>query len=358
MTPDTPDIPEDAADSRLKRWSLGLLKVGITVLALWLTWRLIAGIRWSDMSARLESANWWYLVPGLLLLAGRYLFWDMRFRLASQAAVERSPGAGLGYAVLMASAALNLITPSARLIGGLMRARYFARALDRSFGLIYGVVLYDQVAHHTVMTTCTWIAVIVGAPLFGQEWLGIAAAAALIAVVLGLWIWMRRSRQAGENPLVRLLARRAEKAEGRMQRFYAHGHEAVGVFVRLLTFPRLHGKAGLLGLGFFVLNILSQWFVFRSLDVNVDPLVIFAGVALGNAAGMLTGTPGGLGTTEAAMVGSFVMMGMDQVDATAGTLLYRGLHYASILAIGLPALLVLEFRPGAKGGEPDEAPSL
>lgn len=355
-----PDVPgEVPGDSLLKRWGIGLLKVGITVLALWLTWRLISGIQWSDMAARLESANWWYLLPGLLLLAGRYVFWDMRFRLAAQAAVERSPKPGLGYFVLMASAALNLITPSARLIGGLMRARYFARALDRSFGLVYGVVLYDQVAHHTVMTTCTWIAVIVGAPLFGQPWLGITAGVALAVVVLGLWIWMRRSRDTGENPLVRLLAGRAARAEGRMQRFYSHGHEAVGVFVRLLGNTRLHGASGLLGLGFFVLNILSQWFVFRALGVDVNPLVLFAGVALGNAAGMLTGTPGGLGTTEAAMVGSFVMMGMDRIDATAGTLLYRGLHYASILAIGLPSLLVLEFGPGAgKDRDLDRVPPL
>lgn len=355
-----PDVPgEVPGDSRLKRWSIGLLKVGITVLALWLTWRLISGIQWSDMATRLESANWGYLIPGLLLLAGRYVFWDMRFRLASQAGVGRSPKPGLGYFVLMASAALNLITPSARLIGGLMRARYFARALDRSFGLVYGVVLYDQVAHHTVMTTCTWIAVIVGAPLFGQPWLGIAAGVALAVVVLGLWIWMRRSRDAGENPLVRLLAGRAARAEGRMQRFYSHGHEAMGVFVRLLGNTRLHGASGLLGLGFFFLNILAQWFVFRALGVDVNPLVLFAGVALGNAAGMLTGTPGGLGTTEAAMVGSFVMMGMDRVDATAGTLLYRGLHYVSILAIGLPSLLILEFGPGAgKDREMDKVPPL
>jgi len=77
-------------------------------------------------------------------------------------------------------------------------------------------------------------------------------------------------------------------------------------------------------------------------------LLILAGVALGNAAGMLTGTPGGLGTTEAAMVGSFVAMGMNREDALAGTLLYRGLHYVSILGIGLPALLFLELKPGGR----------
>jgi uncharacterized protein (TIRG00374 family) len=347
----TSDEPRD--DSRLKIWGVRLLKTGITVLALWLTWRLLSGIPWSVLEERLEAANWFLLLPGLLMMAGRYLLWDERFRLASQAAIQHSPKAGLGYWVLMASAALNLITPSARLIGGLMRARYFARSLARPFGLVYGVVLYDQVAHHTVMSTCTWIAVIVAAPLFGHAWFGVAAAVALVAAIVGLALWSRRSRTFAENPLVQLLARRAAKTEGRTQRLYAHGHEAVGVFVRLLGYRRLYVPAALLGLGFFLLNVLAQWFVFRSLGLEVAPLVILAGVALGNAAGMLTGTPGGLGTTEAAMVASFAAMGMDRLDAAAGTLLYRGLHYVSILGLGVPALLVLELQ---QGSEPSEEP--
>lgn len=349
-----PGEPSEA--SSLKTWGIRLLKTGITVLALWLTWRLLKGIEWSVLEERLEEANWYYLVPGLLLMTGRYLLWDLRFRRASALAIGRSPSSALGFWVLLASAALNLITPSARLIGGLVRARYFARSLARPFGQMYGVVLYDQVAHQVVMSTCTWIAVIVAAPLFGYAWFGVLAAVVLIALIVGLVLWTRRSRSSMENPLVLFLARRAAKAEGRTQRLYAHGHEAVGVFVRLLGQKRLHGLAAVLGSCFFMTNILAQWCVFRSLDMDVAPLVILAGVALGNAAGMLTGTPGGLGTTEAAMVATFAAMGMDRVDAAAGTLLYRGLHYVSILGLGLPALLALELKPGAEPA--DEAPPL
>jgi uncharacterized membrane protein YbhN (UPF0104 family) len=45
------------------------------------------------------------------------------------------------------------------------------------------------------------------------------------------------------------------------------------------------------------------------------------------------------------MVASFTAMGMDRVDAAAGTLLYRALHYVSILGLGVPALLALELKP-------------
>ena len=138
-----------------------------------------------------------------------------------------------------------------------------------------------------------------------------------------------------------------------MQRFYAHGHEAVGVFVRLLGEGPLQWQAGLLGLIYFIVNAVAQWLIFLSLGERVSPLIVVAGVALGHAAGALTGTPGGLGTTEAAMVASFEAMGVDPIEAAAGTLLFRGLHYAVVLAIGLPSLLALEIRAG--GDRPAEA---
>ena len=337
------ELPPESVEPRWKRWGALLLKVGISFLALYFTWRLLAGLDWHELAGRLAEASWFYLTPAILFLLARWAAWDWRFRLAAREAVGLSPGTVLGYFVLKASAALNLITPSARLIGGLMRARYFARAAGRPFGILYGVVLYDQIAHHVVMITATWIALIATAWTVGRTGLSLAAAAALAAVAAGLFLWGRRGRFE-TNPLVRFLARRAERAEGRMQRFYTHGHEAVHTFVRLLGRPPLHLRAGLLGLLYVVFNVGAQYLVFLALGQPIDLLVVFAGVSLGVAAGTLTGTPGGLGTTEAAMVASFTTLGVDRVEAAAGTLLFRGLHYATVLGLGLPALLVLEFR--------------
>ena len=116
------------------------------------------------------------------------------------------------------------------------------------------------------------------------------------------------------------------------------------VFLHLLRRPALHLRAALLGLLYVAFNVGAQWLVFSALGRPIDLAVAFAGISLGIAAGSLTGTPGGLGTTEAAMVAAFTLLGVDRVDAAAGTLLCRGLHYATVLGLGLPALLVLEFR--------------
>jgi uncharacterized membrane protein YbhN (UPF0104 family) len=59
---------------------------------------------------------------------------------------------------------------------------------------------------------------------------------------------------------------------------------------------------------------------------------------------MLMGTPGGIGTTEATMVAAYVALGVDQVSAGAATLLFRGLHYALVIAVGGPALVGFEVR--------------
>ena len=259
----------------------------------------------------------------------------------------------LGFFVLLASAALNLITPTARVIGGLMRARYFARAYRRPFGLLYGVVLYDQVAHHAVMTVCTWIVFSATAFHLGRTWLGWASLAALAAAAALLVFWGRHRGPFEQNPIVRFLARRAERAEGKLDRFFAHGHEAVGVFVRLLASGRLQAQAAVLGVAYFLVNIAAQWAMFRALGADVSPFVVVSVVAMGTAVGTLTGTPGGLGTTEVAMMASFKLFGVDEVVAAAGILLFRGLHYVTVLVVGLPALAVLELRaPSQSTGDP------
>jgi uncharacterized protein (TIRG00374 family) len=356
MIPDEPTTPE----SPLQAWRGRLLKAGITLLTVFLVWYFVSrsDIEWADLAARVAEASPLLLTIGMLLLLARFWLWDWRFRLAARRAVGRSSGAVLGFFVLLASACLNLVTPAVRLAGGLLRARYWARWTGRSFGFFYGVVLYDQVAHHVTMTACTWITLIAAAYALGKPWLGTAALAALLGVALWLALWTRRKRSSEAHPVVGYLARRAERAEGKLQRLFAHGHEAVGVFVRLLSHVPLRPQVAALGASYFLVNAGAQWMMFLAMGLPVDPLVVIAVVALGNAVGTLSGTPGGLGTTELTMVASFEAMGVDEVAAAAGTLLFRGLHYAAVLGIGLPALALLEMRRGEGGEAPPESTSL
>lgn len=345
-------------ESPLRIWGVRLLKGTIAALTLYFTWRFLTqgDLEWHRLTERVAEARPSYLALGVGLLLARYLLWDWRFRLATRLAVGSDSGAVLGFFVLLASAALNLITPTARVLGGLMRARYFARANRRPFGFLYGVVLYDQVAHHTVMSVCTWITLIATAYALDRPGSGTLALAALIASGAVLAVWSRRRGPFEQSPLVRFLASRAERSEGRLQKMLAHGHEAVGVFVKLLGVAPLRLQAAILGVTYFLVNAAAQWAMFHAIGAPVDPFVVVAVVALGTAVGTLSGAPGGLGTTELAMLASFKLLGVDEVTAAAGTLLYRGLHYAAVLAIGLPALGLLEWRGGGRAGTIDSAP--
>ncbi len=358
MNPEEPNPapaePPPGRESRLQTWGLRLLKGTVAVLTLYFTWRFLThgDLEWHRLGQRVSEARTSYIVLGVGLLLARYPIWDLRFRLAMRRVMETRSGGVLGFFVLMASAALNLITPTARVLGGMMRARYFARVNRKPFGFLYGVVLYDQVAHHTVMSLCTWITLIVTAYALDYPGFGTAALVALVTCAVLLVIWSRRQGPSEESPIVGYMARRAERAEGRLQKMFAHGHEAVGVFVKLLGVGSLRLPAAVLGAVYFLVNAAAQWAMFVALGAPVNPFVVLAVVAVGTAAGTLSGAPGGLGATELAMMASFEVMGVDKVTATAGTLLYRGLHYASVLAIGLPALGLLEWRSGQTESPP------
>jgi uncharacterized protein (TIRG00374 family) len=363
MLPEIRDQSAAPAEPLVRRAGRLLLKVGLTTLALVWAWRLLADIDWRELSLRLAKANGWWLAATVFFLFLRWSAWDGRFRAAARRGVGTAPPAALGFFVLLASAALNLITPSARIFGGLLRARHFGRSVSSSsgsagssgspgsFGLLYGIVLFDQVTHHAVMIAATCLAVVAAALAAGRPVLAAGSLGLLLAAAVALAVWVRRRGPHEQNPLVRLLARWAEKADGRMQRFLAHSHEAVGVFVRLLGDGPLLFQATLWGTAYVIFNAGAQWLIFRALGLPVNALVVFSAVSLGVAAGTVTGTPGGLGTTEAAMVTSFTVMGVSPVVAATTTLLYRGLHYATILIVGLPALLILEMKPGARGAK-------
>jgi len=316
-----------------------LLKLGLVAAAFYFAWRLVAGMRWAELAARLGVASWPLVAASLFFLVFRFALWDLRFRLAaSRALATRPPGAAFGFSVLLASSALHLLNPAARLLAGPFRARSFARAGDRSFGQVYGIVLYDQLAHQVTISLLTCLAVLAAAIARGYGVPGLLGVAVLAAGVAGVVVWGRRRGPFADNPLVRFLARRADQAEGGLQRVYSQGHQAADTFVKLLGDAGMALRAAGLGTVLFLANAVAQWLIFLALGQRVGLLPVIAVVALGNAAGMLAGTPGGIGTTEAAMVAAFVALGVDRASAGAATLLFRGLHYVLVLAVGLPAL--------------------
>lgn len=347
---------EPAERGRARRWLGPILRLALVALALWFAWRLLGGLDWRDLGDRLEETDRAWLTVAVALLLARFAVWTWRWRLAV-ARLGPAPGMVPLFLMIKASAMVNHLTPAARVFGGVLRARYVARRGNGTLGRAFGGVAYDQILHQVSMMVVTALALIAAGVATGREVLAVATAAALVAVcVAGAVMWLRwRSTEGGALAhLARLLARRiggqGPGGHGTTRRALAeHGRDAGRALSGLLRSGRL--AAAMLALGglYALVNGAAQWTVFLALGDRPGFLVVLATVTLGTAAGALIGTPGGLGATEAAMIGTFVAFGIDRVDATAAALLYRGLHYITVFGVGTPALIWLEMRRRAAG---------
>ncbi|HUO86140.1 MAG TPA: lysylphosphatidylglycerol synthase transmembrane domain-containing protein [Thermoanaerobaculia bacterium] len=350
------NAPDTPTRRRALSWGL---KAGALALAAWLVLRLLGGLEWADVAARLATARPAWLAAAVAALVLRMVIWDQRWR----EAIRRSgglPSRPVTLAALLAAAAVNSITPTVRVVGGVLRGRWIGRSSGLSLGRAYGSVLFDQLAHQVVTGSVTVVALIGALLTTGRTAAGLGLAAAALAVVAagGFWLGRRRGRR---SELIRAFAERLvgrASAGGALERLVAHGREAIEVVATLLADVGLRGRAILLGVAFFLVNAAAQWLVFLALGEPVSAWVVLAVVSLGAAAGILVGTPGGLGAAEAAMIAGFTALGVDRVDATAASLLYRALHFAVVLGLGLPSLAWLELgSPARRDPSPAARPS-
>jgi uncharacterized protein (TIRG00374 family) len=353
-----------APRSRRPRGNLGrlvarLAQIAIAALVVGVVWRAVEALSWRELASSIAAADLRYVLLGVALLVGRYLVWTLRWRLA-QRSVEHLvplPGWPHSFFTVVGAVAANGFTPTAPVVGGLLRARHgqgaagAAGAGERAFGRVYGVVLFDQVAHQTVLALNAAFAAVAAALWAGRTAVAAAIAAAVLAGAALAAYWLRGFDEARVERLGGWLDRRltggdveGARREGRLQAIHAHGREALRVVQRLLQQHWLRRTALLLGVVFVALNSLALWAFFRALGRPVDPLTAWLAVTVGVVAGGFTGTPGGVGTTEAGMVLALAALHVGELDAAAATLLYRGLHYLVVLALGVPALVLLEAR--------------
>ncbi len=322
----------------IKRWLK--LAFGLAILAL--IARFAAGVDWALLGARMRTADGPLVALTAALLLARLLSWHLRWSASLVEAGDNSP-ATRRLAILLASVVTNHVVPSMRLAGGLLRARYIARG-PLAFGEAYATVLFDTTMHHATSGIFTWLTLVGACWALGYHLPAIGvlvAGSALLAYVA------RRLRR--DDPLegmIRRYLRRLQEPGGRLGSLVNRGR-GLAAMIRLLAGRRtLWWRVPLWSVVWMTTSVSAQWTLFYALDVKVGFWTAAVSIGLGVLATVLTQTPGGIGSTEAAMVAAYAAFGVDQVDALAGTLLYRGLHYALVLGLGLPSLLYCELARG------------
>lgn len=297
---------------------------------------MIESLAWDEIRLRVWEAQPALLVAATLLLLARWYFWQARWGL-SLVRMGHSGGILRRSSALMASIFVNHV--ALRFFGGVLRARYLAAGRAEDFPREYGVVLFDQFMHQTATTVYTWL--MVAYVFFVLGWTALAwtalgtlvLALGTIPFVVGRQGWLRRlSHRLGER------ASRSERLHGLIQ----HGSAIPQVAAKLLASTPHVAKTALLTWLYIAANILAQWLLFRAIGADVPLAVVAAVLGIGSVIGTLTGLPGGLGPMEAALIGGYDLMGIEQIEAVAGTLLYRGMHYILVLAFGLPSLVTVE----------------
>lgn len=339
-----------------RRWLRRTLELLLLAAALYLATDLLADVGWRELESELRSAAppLVALIYGLLVL--RYLAWNARWQGAlHRVGIHRCFWRG-AFAIL-AAAAVNHLTPSFRVFGGLLRARYVSRARSRPFPETYGTVLFDQIANQTVTGVMSVIAFVTMA--LRLERAGQAIAAGLLALSLVLLIPL----------LLRKLRRRQPPAEGadqgdsvagfarRLRPLLERGKDALRKVEDLIHDPSLVARAVLLSLLYVALNLAAAWTAFLALGHQMPIGPVFLATSLGVTIGAISGTPGGSLTTEAAMVTCYGLLGIDRQTALAATLLYRGLHYLVVLTLGVPSLVTVEFLHRRAAAQTTLAPS-
>jgi len=342
-------------------WGRRLVGLVILAAAVYLMHRLVADIGWPEVRSRLGEARLALAAAGAACVALQFTLWAVRMRIAVRRVVDTPPG-WVVFLSLLATAAANFLIPFARLVGGLLRARYLSQASRPTTPkrVFYGAVLFDQTVHLAVMGGMTLVALVTGSLLLGRPVLAgsIALALAVAAVLATLWVRRRASGREGVvASFIRLLERLARGKEGAAGTFFSGSEAAAKIYFRLLADGSLWWRTLGLGAGLFLALASAQWLSFLALGEAIDPLLVVVTLALGLSAGVLLGTPGGLGTTEATMIALYAALGVDGVDAASAVLLFRGLQYAVVLGLGLPAMVLLELHTVALPGKGSDRPS-
>jgi uncharacterized protein (TIRG00374 family) len=343
-----PDSRETRAESLveasdLKAALLTGLKLAVIALAIYLIARVASNVSWVDLRREVSTARPLPLAAGLGFLLARWWIWQHRWSLSLQEIGETTK-TRRRFAALTTSILINHVTPTARVLGGVVRTRYLSGRWGGPFSRVYAAVLFDQLIHHTVIGSFTWLAFIGGAWALDRRLLSAGASAALVVVATIVIRRARRKDAATELGLASPLLAGARHRIERLAPILDHGRETLRLVRQLFGRRSLFLRAVAWSAGVFVASALAQWLLFVALGTDIGLLRVAAIVGLGGFAGALMGTPGGIGSTEAAMIAGFVALSVPRVDAVTAVFLFRGLHYALVFGCGIPSLLALEWQ--------------
>lgn len=301
-----------------------LLWVGLLVTVVF-SYLAVRDADFDEVGAALRAMNYWWLVPGLGMLALAILIRALRWRFLF--APETRPSMRAATAALLLGYFFNNILPAragelARVVALHQRART-SRAetvatvvIERAFDVLSLLVL--------LFLALPWLP--------PTSWFGAAAVfAAVLAVLLGVVIVVLALY--GARPVRRVLrplARLPLVSEERVERA---AHDVLQGFASIRSVG-LGIAAFLMTTVSWLVMAVSFWFVMLGFDLGLSPVAgLLVVIAIGLAM-ILPSAPAAVGVFEAATLVALSAYGVGRASALSYALVLHALNFVPFLVVG------------------------
>lgn len=333
----TGNPPHGAAPFRPRRRAARVLRFIAPPLCIAAVIWLFRSLDLREVARLTRDSDHRWLALSFAAMIGRYGIWGLK----SGRMFRRQAPFPTGAAVrgVVAGAFVNLVTPTAKVAGGLYRAAKVRAITGWRVSTSYGWIVADQFTNGLGSTLFFGaIAISAGTGLGGPGGksltaIGVASLLSVVLFVIGrdtLWGAVRRPRM--RRLLSKLSLVRSTRSES--------DPDQRSWFEAWLS-PLLEGPggtralvediaAGTVSLACFAL---ANAAAFRAIGVDAPLAEVTVILTLGTLAGGVVGM-GGVGVTEAALVGLYAGFGISRPEAAAATLMHRFVLYAVVVGWG------------------------
>jgi Mg2+-importing ATPase len=303
-----------------RRWGFGLLLLAAVLLV------VAHGAEGREFAFLLtRSAPAWLLLAALLQ-AATYLsqaaVWEVvllrtRFR-ASLLAL---------YKMSVAKLFVDQAVPSAGISGSVLMVHGLERrGVGR--GPVMACVVVETITNYTALLLALLLALSMATWTQKAQALVWSASGVFIALSLALILFLLRLSR-GDKPV------RLPRAFARLPGAKTLLEALAEAPPELAHRPRVLAEATGFNFIIHLLDAATLWALLRSVGVDAPPTGVFTAFMLSTLARTLGVVPGGLGTFEAASIGTLTLMGIPLGAAVSATILFRGFSFFIPLVPGL-----------------------
>ncbi len=334
----------------------------ILLLAVVFLQRLLQEIGPARVLEALLDANPLLLVATFLAVAARYWFWSRKWRAIAKR--EQLPVHNRAFfPSLLCGSFMDLVAPTAKTAGGFLRTWLVAIRSRIPAFRIYGTTLQDQVTNVLGVFLVTFLAM-ASIPFWHHpvnaaassltttnrlviSSLGTAGLLGLVALLvfrrpLGRFLARRNYHRllSSLHRLVRWIPpvrSRFSDSDAFSKAAIDRSIEIFGPLRRLLESKRGTVMDVSRGAFLWLCYCAGNYFAFQACGAGPEeaPLLMVAAIlSLGNLLGIISTVPGGIGVTEASLIGLHILFGVRPELAAAASLLFRLAYYFFILLAG------------------------